>query len=462
MNNSSIHAEPFADNTRQSLSLTTNNNASIPLQKKARKNKIKSKKKKQKKNPNDKCVLQIQRSPFETKFNTIATPTEKKVLASLMLSTHSSKIDYDKSHSSNSDCTKIDQLTNEVSDDNISLEESYSYADIKPQKSPSNIDNKLQKGYSNVVEKQRDDAELLYNDNLGMHQMKLLLDELKGELKGEFNKRFDQLDTQIKNVEQRIENVNEKVNKKIDKLSQKIDNIYETNAIQVILNRLRADHNLDVPYMPTNRIFSENYSTYTKSLFNRFQNYAKQHYQHLWTKIHKDISISTQPEQMEFDILGFSFEHSSKERTLIGSPNLQPVLAPSSYSYLKPFRANTVIIAEVTTSFLTFHNDHLLLCEKKGRSSQTNTERKNSSFKLFQKLLQLERGLAFILLYYNIQLEHVLVVLFGRFNYSKNHRSPDYIYRMLFESSFSKNIPLLHKLYLRDRDEQNKQLYFIC
>jgi len=81
---------------------------------------------------------------------------------------------------------------------------------------------------------------------------------------------------------------------------------------------------------------------------------------------------------------------------------------------------------------------------------------------LFQKLLQLERGVAFILLYYKIQLEHILVVLSGRFNDLKNHRSPEYIYQMLFESSFSKSIPLLHKLYLRDRNEKNKQIYFIC
>ncbi|CAF2058612.1 unnamed protein product [Rotaria magnacalcarata] len=208
---------------------------------------------------------------------------------------------------------------------------------------------------------------------------------------------------------------------------------------------------------------SKNYSTYTENLFNRFEKYLKHNYEHLWKKINQDILISTQPEQMEFDILGFSFEHSSKERTLIESPNLQAISARSSYNYLKPFHENTVIIAEVTTSFLSFHNDDLSLCEKKKISSSLiNIERKKSSFKLFQKLLQLERGLAFILLYYGIQLEYVLVVLFGRFNDSKNHRSSEYIYRILFESSFSKNIPLLHQLYLRDRDGHNKQIYFIC
>ncbi|CAF3049094.1 unnamed protein product [Rotaria sp. Silwood2] len=143
---SSIHTQPFADNTQQSLSLTTNNDTPIPLQKKKR-------------NANDKCALQIQqRSRFETKFKT-------KVLASLILWTHSSKFDYNKLHASNNDSPEIDQLTNAVSDDDINVEESYSYVDIKSQESSSNIDNKLEKSYSNVVEKQRDGAELLCNDS---------------------------------------------------------------------------------------------------------------------------------------------------------------------------------------------------------------------------------------------------------------------------------------------------------
>ncbi|CAF4989569.1 unnamed protein product, partial [Rotaria magnacalcarata] len=399
----------------QSLSLTTSNNTPKPLQKTKKKNK-------KKRNTNDQYARQIRRSPFETKFNTIATPTEKEPIEPLILSTHSSKFAYDKSQSSNSDCPTIDQLTNEVSYDDINLEESYSYDDINLEESYSYADIKSQESSSNVVEKQRDNAEPLFNDNLDLINFTHKL-----------------------------------------KLSQKIDNIYETNATQLILNRLHADHNLDVPYTPTNRMSSKNYSTYTENLFNRFEKYLKHNYEHLWKKINRNILISTQPEQMEFDILGFSFEHSSKERTLIESPNLQAISARSSYNYLKPFHANTVIIAEVTTSFLSFHNDDLSLCEKKKISSSLiNIERKKSSFKLFQKLLQLERGLAFILLYYGIQLEYVLVVLFGRFNDSKNHRSSEYIYRILFESSFSKNIPLLHQLYLRDRDGHNKQIYFIC
>ncbi len=61
-------------------------------------------------------------------------------------------------------------------------------------------------------------------------------------------------------------------------------------------------------------------------------------------------------------------------------------------------------------------------------SSNLDQETREATFKLLNKLLQLKRCLAFLLLYYeNIQLEHILVVLFGRFNDPQHHRSPEYI-----------------------------------
>jgi hypothetical protein len=110
-----------------------------------------------------------------------------------------------------------------------------------------------------------------------------------------------------------------------------------------------------------------------KALFNRFQKYLKDNYEHLWTKNHRDVLISIKPQQIEFDVLGFCFEHSSTERALIESPNLEAVSAASSYTYLKPLKANTLILAEVTTSFLTFHNDDLLIYEKKVLPWSKNT-----------------------------------------------------------------------------------------
>jgi hypothetical protein len=70
---------------------------------------------------------------------------------------------------------------------------------------------------------------------------------------------------------------------------------------------------------------------------------------------------------------------------------------------------------------------------------------------------------AFILKYYkNITLEQIIAVLFGRFVDAQRHRAPDHFYEMVFTSSFSSKVPLLYKLYLRDRYDKIKQLYFIC
>ncbi len=73
----------------------------------------------------------------------IATPTEKKVPAPLILSNHSSEFECDKSHSSNNDYPKVGQVTDEASNDDINLEEPNSSVDIKSQENYSNKDNKF-------------------------------------------------------------------------------------------------------------------------------------------------------------------------------------------------------------------------------------------------------------------------------------------------------------------------------
>jgi hypothetical protein len=60
-------------------------------------------------------------------------------------------------------------------------------------------------------------------------------------LKNEFEKRFDHSD--------------QKFQRKFNQLEQKIHNIDEAHAILSIMNRIRADHNLEIPYLPSNRIF---------------------------------------------------------------------------------------------------------------------------------------------------------------------------------------------------------------
>jgi len=73
--------------------------------------------------------------------------------------------------------------------------------------------------------------------------------------------------------------------------------------------------------------------------------------------------------------------------------------------------------------------------------------------------MQLERTLNFILIYYNrAQLENLLVALVGRSHY---RRSPQQVYKSLFQSTFAKKIPLLNQLYQLEYEQISKQLYFV-
>jgi len=50
------------------------------------------------------------------------------------------------------------------------------------------------------------------------------------------------------------------------------------------MNRIRADHHLEIPFLPTNRIFNSNYSKESKSLFGDFEHYLTKNYKERWTK----------------------------------------------------------------------------------------------------------------------------------------------------------------------------------
>ncbi len=58
--------------------------------------------------------------------------------------------------------------------------------------------------------------------------------------------------------------------------------------------------------------------------------------------------------------------------------------------------------------------------------------------------------------YKNITLEQTIAVLFGRFVNCQRNRAPEHIYELVFTSSFSSKIPLLHELFLRDRNDKIK------
>ncbi|CAF3868557.1 unnamed protein product, partial [Rotaria magnacalcarata] len=70
--------------------------------------------------------------------------------------------------------------------------------------------------------------------------------------------------------------------------------------------------------------------------------------------------------------------------------------------------------------------------------------RTQATVKLLRKMLRLERTVAFLLEYYqNIELQHLIVVLCGRFDHHLHHRAPDFICKTVFQSTFSSKVSLL-------------------
>jgi hypothetical protein len=100
-------------------------------------------------------------------------------------------------------------------------------------------------------------------------------------LKLDFNKRFDNLD--------------DKFQKKFDQLSQKVDNIYESNAITSIMSKIHANHSLEIPFLPTNRIYQSSISEKRKMLFIDSKQYLIENYKERWTKQFSPILVSMKP-----------------------------------------------------------------------------------------------------------------------------------------------------------------------
>jgi hypothetical protein len=87
-------------------------------------------------------------------------------------------------------------------------------------------------------------------------------------------------------------------------------------------------------------------------------------YSHLWTNTYEGFGVSLRPEQIEVDLLGFAYEKTSQKRPIFNSPMMEPIQANSSYSFIKPFKANTIMIGEVTTSIIDFDNQDLVYLEQ--------------------------------------------------------------------------------------------------
>jgi len=82
-----------------------------------------------------------------------------------------------------------------------------------------------------------------------------------------------------------------------------------------------------------------------------------------------------------------------------------------------------------------------------------------STYNLVRELLQLERLINFVLLYFvGAKIDNLLVALVGRFHHT---HSPQQVYKSVFKSHFVNKIPLLYKLFKLEDEHKSKQLYFV-
>jgi hypothetical protein len=146
--------------------------------------------------------------------------------------------------------------------------------------------------------------------------------------------------------------------------SQKVDNLFERGAASSIITHFKVDHFLDVPLLPANRIFRSSYSDESKRLFAFFAQKMNEQYGQLWNGNYGKLGISLKPQDLEIDLLGFGFEETKIIKSKFKSPELLPSSTNSSYSFIKPFQANTIIVAEVTTSIIDFDKKELIKLEQ--------------------------------------------------------------------------------------------------
>lgn len=165
-------------------------------------------------------------------------------------------------------------------------------------------------------------------------------------------------------IQRQIVALESRFERKLEQLSQKVDNLYERGSASTIMTHFSVHHNPETPYAPTNRVFDSRYSTETRRLFAYFAQTMQKKYGHLWSDGYETLGVSLRPQQLEIDLLGFAYERNIPNRPIFRSPKAETLQANSSYSFLKPFKANAILIGEVTTAIMDFDNAHFIELEK--------------------------------------------------------------------------------------------------
>jgi hypothetical protein len=156
-------------------------------------------------------------------------------------------------------------------------------------------------------------------------------------------RRFDQMDHQFINI------------------SQKLDDIYEYLSSDRLINAIQRKFFVELPEPLCSRTYSSSTSKEMRRLFATFGLRFQIEYEALWLATYpQSIRPYFRPDRIQIDLFGFAHLQTNTNLPSITSPNLDPVDSYTSYTILrgkeKEFRANQIIIGEITTSCLDFEH----------------------------------------------------------------------------------------------------------
>ncbi|CAF3849714.1 unnamed protein product [Rotaria sordida] len=146
---------------------------------------------------------------------------------------------------------------------------------------------------------------------------------------------------------------------KFVQMNQKLHDIYEYLSSDRIINVIQRKFFVELPEPLCSRTYSASTSNQMHRLFAAFGLQFQGEYEDLWLKTYpRSIRPCCRPDCIQIDLFGFAHLQTNTYIPSITSPNFDPVNSYTSYTILKEkekeFRANQIIIGEITTSCLDF------------------------------------------------------------------------------------------------------------
>ncbi|CAF4379317.1 unnamed protein product [Rotaria socialis] len=168
---------------------------------------------------------------------------------------------------------------------------------------------------------------------------------------------FEQIIRQFDQINRKVD----QIDKKFVNILHKVDDIYEYLSSDRVINAIQHKFFVEVPEPLCSRTYSACTSEAMRRLFAAFGLEFEKGYRDLWVITYPaSIRPRLRPKSIEIDLFGFAHVETNASLPSITSPNLDPVDSYSSFTKLeakaKEFRANQILLSEITTSCLDFEN----------------------------------------------------------------------------------------------------------